>query len=316
MCNVQCELPPRGQLCYAGACEKTLVLIATNRIGLTRVCLVLQHEIDMVPLMMQVDYKPTGWLGLILGCAQTAAQHRHRSLCLVVESFSSSSQGALRDCCRTKLYYKFFAAAVDTEQKFTQQMDALTREIGDRGKTTTVSAARRVSEGVPPFSLALEPAPAPAPASVPAPAPAPTPSLLASTTSSTASALEQTFSPSVSLPRPAAITQQPTIPSLSSDSSSSNSSSSAAITVELVRLMTEREDKQRKEMEAMIQAQRDEAKAERSEMEAKIEALKEELAPAPAVSEEQLTSLQARFEGLHATKLLADEVRVHSLVHA
>jgi hypothetical protein len=88
--------------------------------------------------------------------------------------------------------------------------------------------------------------------------------------------------------------------------------------------MTEREDKQRKEMEAMIQAQRDEAKAERSEMEAKIEALmeakiealKEELAPAPAVSEEQLTSLHARFEGLHATKLLADEVRVHSLVHA
>ena len=89
--------------------------------------------------------------------------------------------------------------------------------------------------------------------------------------------------------------------------------------MELVRLMTEREDKQRKEMEAMIQAQRDEAKAERSEMEAqmeaKIAALKEELTPAPAVSDEQLTALQARFEGLHATKLLADEVRVHSLVH-
>ena len=70
-------------------CKKTLVLIVRNRIGLTRVCLVLQHEIDMVPLMMQVDYKPTGWLGLILGCAQTAAQHRHRTLCLVVELVSS-----------------------------------------------------------------------------------------------------------------------------------------------------------------------------------------------------------------------------------
>jgi hypothetical protein len=69
--------------------QKTLVLIVRNRIGLTRVCLVLQHEIDMVPLMMQVDYKPTGWLGLILGCAQTAAQHRHRSSCLVVELFAS-----------------------------------------------------------------------------------------------------------------------------------------------------------------------------------------------------------------------------------
>ena len=79
--------------------------------------------------------------------------------------------------------------------------------------------------------------------------------------------------------------------------------------------MTEREDKQRKETEAMIQAQHDEAKAERSEMEAQIAALKEELTPAPAVSDEQLTALQAWFEGLHATKLLADEVRVHSLVH-
>ena len=65
-----------------------------------------------------------------------------------------------------------------------------------------------------------------------------------------AAAPEQTFSPSVhTLPSPAAITQQPTMPSPSYDSSSS--SSSAAITMELVRLMTEREDKQRKEMEAI-----------------------------------------------------------------
>jgi hypothetical protein len=92
--------------------------------------------------------------------------------------------------------------------------------------------------------------------------------------------------------------------------------------MELVRLMTEREDKkdakmerQRKEIEAMIQAQRDEARADRAEMESKMAALKDELTPAPApaaVSEEQLTALQARFEGLHATKLIADEVRTHA----
>eukprot|EP01046_Picozoa_sp_COSAG06_P068554 COSAG06_NODE_18281_length_895_cov_1.010050_1_plen_37_part_10 len=34
----------------------------------------MQAERDMVPLMMQRHYKPTGWLGLILGCVQTDRQ--------------------------------------------------------------------------------------------------------------------------------------------------------------------------------------------------------------------------------------------------
>ena len=81
----------------------------------------------MVPLLMQREYKPNGWLGLILG---------------------------------TNMYYCFFVAAVDTDEKFMQQMDALTREIGDRGKATTMAAAR-VSEGVPPRAA---PTPTPEPA--------------------------------------------------------------------------------------------------------------------------------------------------------
>ena len=49
----------------------------------------------LVPLMMQDRFRPTGWLGLILG---------------------------------TKTYYAFHPAAVDSDEKFMQQMDALTRE--------------------------------------------------------------------------------------------------------------------------------------------------------------------------------------------
>ena len=93
----------------------------------------------MIPLMMQQGYKAKGWLGLILG---------------------------------QSLYYAFFHKAVLTDEKFMQQMDALIREIGDRGKI-------KVSEGVPPKASAPAPvkAPAPAPAKAPAPAPAfePTP---------------------------------------------------------------------------------------------------------------------------------------------
>ena len=74
------------------------------------------------------------WLGLILG----------------------TNQGWLGLILGTKLYYNFFAAAVDTDEKFLQQMDALTREIGDRGKVKTKTGARVVPEGVPPIQSSVE----------------------------------------------------------------------------------------------------------------------------------------------------------------
>ena len=46
----------------------------------------------MIPLMMQQGFRPTGWLGLILG---------------------------------TKMYHRFFASAVDTDEKFLRQVDTL-----------------------------------------------------------------------------------------------------------------------------------------------------------------------------------------------
>jgi hypothetical protein len=78
----------------------------------------MQQKVDMIPLMMEKGYAPTGWLGLILG---------------------------------TTLYHPFYS--VEADATFTEQMDLLYREIGDRG--------RAMPESMPPT---------PAPARTPEPA--------------------------------------------------------------------------------------------------------------------------------------------------
>ena len=78
----------------------------------------------MVPLMMQEGYKPKGWL--------VSA----RLLCPNRRTEMPSAQGLILG---TKLWYAFFPAAVDTDERFMQQMDAMTRDIGDRGKIKTNS---------------------------------------------------------------------------------------------------------------------------------------------------------------------------------
>ena len=75
--------------------------------------------------MMERGYRPTGWLGLILG---------------------------------TRLWYPFHPEAVQTDESFTRQIEATVREIGERGKVRAVG----VPEGLPPKSPAPAPAPAPA----------------------------------------------------------------------------------------------------------------------------------------------------------
>ena len=68
-----------------------------------------------------------------------------------------------------------------------------------------------------------------------------------------------------------------------------------------MREQREYEEKKVAQMEAKLQAK-----------EVQMEAKLAELTPKPAseaISEEQLVALQARLEGLHVTKLLADEVR-------
>ena len=90
-------------------------------------------------MMMEGSYRPKGWLGLIMG---------------------------------TRLYYAFHGKELeDDEALFETRMDALTREIGDRGKPG-------ISEAVPPAPTPAKewaPTPAPAPALAPAPTPAPAP---------------------------------------------------------------------------------------------------------------------------------------------
>jgi hypothetical protein len=195
----------------------------------------------MVPLMMQRGYKPKGWLGLILG---------------------------------TKLYYEFFAAAVDTDDKFMKQVNALTREIGDRGKVKRKPAVH-VSEGVPP-------APAPAPATPPR-------SAALAPIGSPAEQSEQAFSPSMQMTMP-------------------TQGMAAVDTSGMVERLLEQQREMFREQREEIKADRAELEAK---MEARLQQQRAELtAPAPAaISEEQVAALQARLEGLHTAKLLTDEVR-------
>ena len=104
-----------------------------------------QQDVDIIPLMMEKGYKPTGWLGLIIG---------------------------------TRLYFDFHSAAVETDAAFMQQIDLVVRDLGERGKPKARSASR-MSEGAPPGVLSRSLEPAPALASAPARAPVPPASALA-----------------------------------------------------------------------------------------------------------------------------------------
>ena len=100
-----------------------------------------------------------------------------------------------------KLWYPFHPAAVETDAAFMQQVDAVCRDLGERGKPKARSASSHVSEGVPPAPTAaatqsLEPSPALASVLAPrTPAPAPT---------ATTAAVHGSFTPSIQLSSPPA----------------------------------------------------------------------------------------------------------------
>ena len=81
----------------------------------------------------------------------------------------------------------------------------------------------------------------------------------------------------------------------------------------LIKEQRERDDIVRAETEAKMEHQRKEVEAKMDAKDVKTEAIMEALRveltapPAPAITDEQLAALQARIEGLHVTKLLADE---------
>ena len=72
----------------------------------------------------------------------------------------------------------------------------------------------------------------------------------------------------------------------------------------LVELMLEREDRMRQAAKAEKEELRQEMQRQ---ADANMEKMREELKPAPAISEQQLTALQARLEALHAAKHLGDD---------
>ena len=61
----------------------------------------------MIPLMMQKDYSPKGWLGMILG---------------------------------TRMWYAMWDAEKDDAASFDRRLDSVVREVGDRGKPMMAEA--------------------------------------------------------------------------------------------------------------------------------------------------------------------------------
>ncbi len=203
--------------------------------------------------MMEKGYSPKGWLGLLLG---------------------------------TKIYYRFHDAEHDDQPAFEKRVDALVREIGDRGQSKRKAAP--VSEAIPPAreptvvakqQVLTTPAPAPVPARVSdeAPAAARNRPVEISTTPRPAAIVDQSVSPTM---------QQPTV-----------ALSSPAEIAELFKDMCQDADEIRRS--AMV---------ERDELEAKLEQLRVELTKQQElVSADQLEALQVRLERLHSAQLLADE---------
>jgi hypothetical protein len=186
--------------------------------------------------MMQQNYRPTGWLGLLLG---------------------------------TKVYFSFHPAAIKTEAAFMQQIDAVARDLGERGKAklsrpaAAAAAAAHVAEGVPPTGWSAASAPAAA-ASVTMSPPARTP--------------ERSFTPSM---------QQLSSPVAATGRTADEGSSAALVEAVLSqqRLILQREEQLRAEMEARMRA---EARLEASGL-------------------RDLHALQRRLESLHSAGLLSDE---------
>jgi hypothetical protein len=251
-----------------------------------------EQHLDLIPLLMQPGYKPKGWLGLIMG---------------------------------SKMYYVFYSDAVDTEEKFLQQMDALEREIGDRCRAVTVRS-NGLTEGVPPAQVA---APLPAPAALKHSQPPTTHDPTSQGTASFTASLQES-------PRRISATEhQPTsapgnFGELASFFREERAHFEASVQQQRQEMrqreqelrqreqeMRQREQEMRvekAEIEAKAAKAVDTVKTELAAMTAQVEALREEARNAATrhpladvLSQKQLLSLQMRAEKLHDTQLLSEE---------
>jgi hypothetical protein len=223
----------------------------------------------MIPLLVQKNYSPKGWLGLLLG---------------------------------TKLYYRFYDGLELNEKQWILRVDALIREIGDRGRT-----APAISEATPPVRATRAPAssrvpatklastaskapaamPVPSPTPAPAPAPAPAPDTSQMTPPRHLATLPAAADPCQANSSPSMVSR----PVFSVDPSNGLQSAPRADTL--------------LELSQFFKEMRQDAKQEREEMEAR---LRKELSPSgPVVTKQQLVALQTRLGMLHSKQLLEDQ---------
>jgi hypothetical protein len=212
----------------------------------------------MIPLMMEEGYRPTGWLGLLLGA---------------------------------KLYINFHPAAVETEELFMNSMALVERELDDRGKHIGHDVSP--SEGEPPKVVAFEPTPEPAPEPAPAPALAPV------APAATATPARTTLVPVANeVERFSSGFQRSSMQQQQKQQAPSVSSITNGSFAEMVAFFRD----EREHLEAKVESQRQEIEAQRQE----IEQLKNQSIQA-RLRELQTAALQARFNALHASKLLTDD---------
>jgi len=189
--------------------------------------------------MMEHQYSPSGWLGLLLG---------------------------------TRLFYRFHDSAIDTDEKFNSQMDAVVREIGERGKPGLLSAAAAPPEGLPP---------------TPAPAPEP-----AATQLRTPAASTRSFTPSMQLATSPAAEASGSFAELALFFREERRHLEAQVEAQRQETEKQRQENQRLREDVLAAKAHDGGRRE---------------AAAPRVPREQLAALLARLAGAHAARLLSDE---------
>lgn len=211
-----------------------------------------QQGLEMIPLMMQENFKPNGWLGLLMG---------------------------------TRVWYPFWDAETDDDILFERRVDAVVKEIGERGRSIVyVPQARQATGELSP----TQPAAA-------------------------CGTLGTSSKPLLQHPR----RSKTSAPTPNSDQAADNVHSSRAIVslIELIKSEREESRKEIREMQAQMQKWRVEADQQRQSMECmimeaklameqeKYEAVKAQL------HAQHLTLLQNRIESMHLAKLLVEEER-------
>ena len=228
------------------------------------------HEsgVDMIPLMCEKDFRPRGWLGLMLG---------------------------------TRLWYPMFELDTD-EGVFESRVVAIAKEIGDRARPPQAQAPAsvpvEVEEVVPPSSSATMRA-QPVQQREPAPAPAPAggfqPGRGAAQWASTDSSLDRLPLPGAptALAPAAPALEESFSPSLHHSTGGGGGASNTSVAEErsgMLQLVQQQQEEQLQSLRRELVTQQ--APAQHS---------------AGAFTDEQVSTLQSRLVSMHSARLLTDE---------